>query len=69
MIERGNSELKDNYGARHVRVKGHDKVYTHLMFGVFARTVKWLFNMLNYKYLSCFKKINIGRTGKFETGG
>jgi transposase len=46
-VERGNSELKDNYGARHVRVKGHEKVYTHLMFGVIAITVKQLFNMLN----------------------
>ena len=46
-VERGNSELKDNYCARHVRVKGHEKVYTHLMFGVIAITVKELFNMLN----------------------
>ncbi len=46
-VERGNSDLKDNYGARHVIVKGHDKVYTHLMFGVIAITVKQLFNMLN----------------------
>lgn len=46
-VERGNSELKDNYGARHVRVKGHEKVFTHLMFGVIAITVKQLFNMLN----------------------
>ena len=45
--ERGNSELKDNYGARHVRVKGHLKVFCHLMFGVIAVTVKQLFNMLN----------------------
>jgi len=44
--ERGNSELKDNYGARHVRVKGHCKVFCHLMFGVIAITVKQLFNML-----------------------
>ena len=44
--ERGNSELKDNYGARHVRVKGHLKVFCHLMFGVIAITVKQLFNML-----------------------
>lgn len=43
-VERGNSDLKDNYGARHVRVKGHDKVFTHLMFGVIAITVKQLFN-------------------------
>ena len=45
-VERGNSDLKDNYGARHVRVKGHDKVFCHLMFGVIAITVKQLFNML-----------------------
>jgi len=46
-VERGNSELKDNYGARHVRVKGHLKVLCHLMFGVIAITVKQLFNMLS----------------------
>jgi len=46
-VERGNSELKDNYGARHVRVKGHWKVFTHLMFGVIALTIKQLFNMLS----------------------
>ncbi len=45
-VERGNSELKDNYGARHIRVKGHAKVMCHLMFGVIAITVKQLFNML-----------------------
>ena len=46
-VERCNSDLKDNYGARDIRVKGHEKVYTHLMFGVIAITVKQLFNMLN----------------------
>lgn len=45
-VERGNSDLKDNYGARHVRVKGHNKVFTHLMFGVIAITVKQVFNLL-----------------------
>lgn len=45
-VERGNSDLKDNYGARHIRVKGHEKVMCHLMFGVIAITVKQLFNML-----------------------
>lgn len=45
-VERGNSDLKDNYGARHVRVKGHWKVLCHIMFGVIAITVKQLFNML-----------------------
>ena len=56
-VGHGNSDLKDNYGACHARVKGHEKVYTHLMFGVIAITVKQLFNMLNYKRLSCFKNI------------
>jgi hypothetical protein len=45
-VERGNSDLKDNYGARHVRVKGQLRVFCHLMFGVIAITVKQLFNML-----------------------
>lgn len=34
--ERVNSSLKDNYGARTVRVRGHEKVFCHLMFGVLA---------------------------------
>ena len=34
--ERVNSNLKDNYGGRHVRVKGHKKVCCHLMFGLVA---------------------------------
>ena len=44
-VERGNSNLKDNYGARHIRVKGHWKLLCHLMFGVIAITVTPLFNM------------------------
>ena len=33
-MERGNSELKDSYGARNVMVRGTARVSTHLMFGV-----------------------------------
>jgi hypothetical protein len=33
-IERFNSHLKDNRGGRMVRVRGHPKVHTHLMFGI-----------------------------------
>ncbi len=33
-VERGNSRLKDDFGARKVRVRGHAKVMCHLMFGV-----------------------------------
>ena len=45
-VERCNSELKDNYGARNVRVRGHLKVFLHLMPGVVALASKALFNML-----------------------
>lgn len=51
-VERSNSDLEDNYGGRHIRVKVHWKVFTPLMFGVIAITVKQLFNMLFYKHLS-----------------
>jgi hypothetical protein len=40
--ERVNGSLKDNYGACDVRVRGHDKVFCHLMFGVLALTVEQL---------------------------
>jgi hypothetical protein len=35
-VERAYSRLKDEFGARHVRVRGHPKVHMHLMFGVLA---------------------------------
>lgn len=35
-VERANSRLKDEFGLRHVRVKGHAKVHAHVMFGVLA---------------------------------
>lgn len=34
--ERGNSRLKDEFGLRHLRVRGHAKVHLHIMFGVIA---------------------------------
>ncbi len=34
--ERGNSRLKDEFGFRHLRVRGHPKTHMHLMFGVLA---------------------------------
>ena len=37
--ERTNARLKDDYGDRHIRVKGHAKVMAHLMFGILALTV------------------------------
>ena len=34
--ERGNSRLKDDFGARHLRVRGHAKAHLHVMFGIVA---------------------------------
>ena len=45
-VERVNSNLKDNYGGRHVRVRGSKKVACHLMFGLVALTATQLFNLL-----------------------
>ena len=44
--ERVNSSLKDSYGGRSVRVRGHDKVFCHLMFGILALTVEQLMRLL-----------------------
>ena len=38
-VERAYSRLKDEFGARTVRVRGPQKVFAHLMFGVLALTV------------------------------
>ena len=45
-VERVNGRLKDNFGARMVRVKGHAKVMAHLMFGVIALTVDQLMKFM-----------------------
>ncbi len=36
VVERTNARLKDEFGARHVRVRGPTKVACHLMFGLLA---------------------------------
>ena len=46
-VERVNGRLKDEFGARHLRVRGHAKVLCHLMFGIVALTVDQLRRMLN----------------------
>ena len=38
-VERVYSRLKDEFGGRHVRVRGAAKVMAHLMFGLLALTV------------------------------
>jgi len=43
--ERTNSRLKDEFGARHVRVRGATKVMGHLMFGVLALSADQLMRL------------------------
>ena len=40
--ERVNARIKDDFGARYVRVRGHAKVVCHLMFGILALTAEQL---------------------------
>lgn len=44
-IERVNARLKDEFGARHVRVRGAAKVFAHLAFGLVALTVDQLLKL------------------------
>ena len=41
-VERVNGRLKDEFGGRHARVRGHAKVLCHLMFGILALMVDQL---------------------------
>jgi hypothetical protein len=45
--ERVNSQLKDHYGGRQIWVRGHAKVYAHLMFGLLVITAEQLLRLLN----------------------
>jgi hypothetical protein len=45
-VERVNGRLKDEFGARSVRVRGHAKVMCHLMFGILALTVDQLLSFV-----------------------
>ena len=46
VVERVNGRLKDEFGANHLRVRGPEKVYTHLMFGVIALCVDQFMRLL-----------------------
>lgn len=45
-VERVFGRLKEEFGARHVKVKGHAKVTAHLMFGVLALTADQLLRLV-----------------------
>src|SRR6202162_880183 len=44
--ERVNGHLKDDFGGRYVRVRGHAKVFCHLMFGVLALSIDQLMRLV-----------------------
>jgi Transposase DDE domain/Transposase domain (DUF772) len=44
--ERVNSAIKDSYGGRFVRVRGHAKVFCHLMLGVIALAAEQLMRLI-----------------------
>src|SRR5271170_7994884 len=44
--ERVNGGLKDDFGGRYVRVRGHAKVFCHLMFGVLALAITQLMRLI-----------------------
>lgn len=46
VAERMNARLKDEFGANHVRVRGHAKVMSHLMFGVLVLSADQLMRLL-----------------------
>ena len=45
-VERVNGRLKDEFGGKMVRVKGHAKVMAHLMFGIIALTADQLLRLV-----------------------
>jgi len=45
-VERVNGRLKDEFGGKAVRVRGHAKVLTHLMFGILALTADQLMRLV-----------------------
>ena len=44
--ERVNARLKDSHGSTHVWVRGHDKVASHLMFGLVVVAASQLLRLL-----------------------
>jgi hypothetical protein len=49
MAERVNARLKDEFGARVVRVRGAIKVKCHLMFGVVALAVDQILRVTQFR--------------------
>ena len=47
VAERANARLKDEFGAKNLRVRGHAKAFCHLMFGVAALAADALVRLFN----------------------
>jgi hypothetical protein len=45
-VERVNARLKDEFGVREIRVRGHEKVAAHLMFAVLALTADQILKLV-----------------------
>ena len=45
-VERANARIKDEFGGRSVRVRGHAKIMCHLMFGIVVLTVDQLIRLV-----------------------
>ena len=45
-VERVNGRIKDEFGARMMRVRGHSKVMAHLMFGIVVLTIDQLMKFI-----------------------
>ena len=54
MAERVNARLKDEFGARFLRVRGALKVKCHLMFGIVALAVDQITRVVNYRTAPAF---------------
>jgi len=49
MVERVNARLKDEFGARYLRVRGPIKVKCHLMFGIVALAVDQILRVARFR--------------------
>jgi hypothetical protein len=47
MVERVNARLKDEFGARQIRVRGASKIMAHLMFGVLVLTADQILKLVS----------------------
>ena len=46
LLGRHRQRLKDEFGGRHVRVRGYDKVLAHLMFGMTVLAASQLMRLI-----------------------